>query len=439
MNRRQFLQFTLAASALTAPALLSACGSSDPEPTPISEAPASAPANTSSNNGQPAAATDTPTPVTDNSIKLGFIALTDSAPLLMAEALGLYKEQGIDVQLVRAKSWAEIRDKLLSGEFHAAHCLFGMPFSVYTGIGGAAGKELKIAMTLNANGQGITLRKGMAATAGYGDLAGAKEALTQFSKDKNLTLAMTFPGGTHDMWLRYWLGATKVDINKVTFKTIPPPEMVANMQIGGMDGYCVGEPWNGVGVAQDVGYTHLATQDIWTDHPEKALVVNPEFAATRRDDLKKVMYAILEASIWLDKIENRKETATVLSDAAHVNAPVDAILGRLEGRYILGAGLPDKTFTNDYMFFHKDGAVNTPRTAHAIWFMSQYVRFGYLKDAPDYRAIADQLIMHDLYKEVAGEMKLTLPDDDMTPFTLKLDNVTFDPAKPEVALKQWSS
>lgn len=208
---------------------------------------------------------------------------------------------------------------------------------VYTGVGGTAGKELKIAMVLNSNGQGITLAKSMAPTAGYGSAAGAKAAIDAISTERVPSFAMTFPGGTHDLWLRYWLGAAQVDQTKVQIKTIPPPQMVANMKVGNMDGYCVGEPWNGVAVKEDIGYTHITTQDIWTDHPEKALVVNPQFAATRRDDLKKVMRAILEASIWLDKLENRQETADVIGGAAYVNAPADVIAARLEGKYTLGA------------------------------------------------------------------------------------------------------
>lgn len=363
-------------------------------------------------------------------IRIGFIPLTDCASVVMADKLGLYKQYGLNVEVSKEASWANVRDKLLTGELDAAHCLFGMPFSVYTGVGGAVGKELKVAMMLNANGQAITLTKDLAQYAKYADIKGVPAAVDALRAKKEPTFAMTFPGGTHDMWLRYWLAASGIDQKTVKIVTIPPPQMVANMKVNTMDGFCVGEPWNGVAVRDDIGYTHITTQDIWKDHPEKALVTNADFAAKRRDDLKKVMSAIMEASIWLDKVENRSEAADVISGQAYVNAPVDVLKDRLVGKYKLGADLGDKTFTDDYMLFHKDGFINAPRTGHAIWFMSQYVRFGYLKEAPDYKAIADKLIMKDLYKEVAGEMKIAVPDDDMTPFTLKLDGATFDPAKP---------
>ena len=371
-------------------------------------------------------------------IRIGFIPLTDCASVVMADKLGLYQKYGLNVEISKETSWANVRDKLLTGELNAAHCLFGMPFSVYTGVGGVAGTELKIAMILNTNGQAITLEKSMAEKAGYGNLEGANAAVADLSAQKTVTFAMTFPGGTHDMWLRYWLGAAGIDQNAVKIVTIPPPQMVANMKVDSMDGYCVGEPWNGVAVKEDVGFTHIATQDIWTDHPEKALVVNPDFAANRRDDLKLVMQAILETSIWLDDLANRAQAAETLADAAYVNAPSDVIDARLIGNYDLGGGLGEKIFTDDYMLFHKDGAVNFPRKGHAIWFMSQYLRFGYLNEAPDYQAIADTLIMQDLYQEAASELNIAVPDDDMQPFTLKLDNVTFDPANPAESLKLWA-
>jgi nitrate/nitrite transport system substrate-binding protein len=413
MNRRTFLKTTLAAAA--SPWLLSACGG----------APESAGAPAAS--GAPAG----------DLIRVGFIPLTDCASVVMAGQLGLYKQYGLNVELTKESSWANIRDKLISGELHAAHCLFGMPLSVYTGVGGPAGTELKIAMMLNANGQGITLAKGMSALAGYSDLPGLKAAVEQLAATKDPTFAMTFPGGTHDMWLRYVLGAAGVDQAKVQIKTIPPPQMVANMKVGSMDGYSVGEPWNGVGVKEDVGYTFLATQDLWKDHPEKALVANARFAAERRDDLKKLMRAVLEASVWLDKPENRAEAAGVIGGAAYVNAPADVIDARLAGRYDLGAGLGERTFRDDFMLFHKGGQVNLPHRSHAAWFLAQYVRFGYLKELPDAADVADRLILGDLYREAAGELKIALPDD-MQPFSLTLDGATFNPQDPAGSLAQYA-
>jgi nitrate/nitrite transport system substrate-binding protein len=192
-----------------------------------------------------------------------------------------------------------VRDKILNGELDGAHCLFSMPFSVYTGVGGKAGSEMRIAMTLNNNGQAITLSKDFCGSVGYNDLKKVAAAVKELKTKKEVTFAMTFPGGTHDIWLRNWLAAAGVNSKSVGIITIPPPQMVANMKVDNMEGFCVGEPWNGVAATQNIGFTHIASQDIWKDHPEKALVVNKAFSETEREDLKIVMKAIIEACKWL--------------------------------------------------------------------------------------------------------------------------------------------
>ena len=366
-------------------------------------------------------------------IRIGFIPLTDCASVVMAHELGLYRKYGVDVEVTKEASWASVRDKLITGELQGAHCLFGMPFSVFTGIGGAAGTELKLAMVLNNNGQAVTLAKDLASV-GYLTHKKLPAALAALAKKEEISFAMTFPGGTHDMWLRYWLAASGVDQSKVKIITIPPPQMVANMKVGNMDGYNVGEPWGGVAVKQGIGFTHMATQDIWKHHPEKALVLNPTFAATRRPEVKLVMKAILDASKWLDNMGNRPQAAKVIGGPGYVNAPADVINARLMGDYNLGVPPGQHMYTDDTMFYHRGGKTNFPYYGHAIWFMAQYVRFGYLKALPDTAGIAKKLIMQDLYKEVAREMKIPIPGDDMKPFTLKLDNAKFDPKNPAAYL-----
>ena len=373
-------------------------------------------------------------------ITLGFISLTDNASVVMAHELGLYAKHGVNVQVSKEASWANVRDKLLTGELQGAHCLFGMPFSVYTGVGGTAGKELPIAMVLNTNGQAITLSSDFCGQAGFREVAKAGAAINTMKAKREMSFAMTFPGGTHDMWLRYWLAAAGVDQKTVKIITIPPAQMVANMKVKNMDGYCVGEPWGGVAVKEGIGFTHVATQDIWKHHPEKALVLNKEFLDTRRDDAKGVMKGILEAAAWLDNPENRKKAAATIGGEAYVNAPADVIDARLSGTYNLGCGLGEHKYTDDSMLYSDAGKVSLPRKSHGIWFLAQYVRFGLLPQgapAPDYAAVADKLVKQDLYREVAKEMKLTVPEDDMQPFTVQLDGVRFDPKDPAASLKLY--
>ena len=357
-------------------------------------------------------------------IKLGFISLTDCAPLVVAKELGLFAKYGVEVELEKEASWAVVRDKMLNGEIDGAHCLFSMPLSVYTGIGGKAGSEMRIAMVLNNNGQSITLSKDFCGLVGFKEVNKAATAVKSIQKRKEVTFAMTFPGGTHDIWLRNWLAAAGINQKGVGIITIPPPQMVANMRVDNMEGFCVGEPWNGVAATQNIGFTHISTQDMWKHHPEKALVVNTAFAGDK-ENLKKVMKAIIEACRWLDVMGNRSKAAQWLSKPNYVNAPVQVLEARLKGSYDLGCELGVQKYKDDYMTFYNNGIVNAPRKSHAIWFLAQYVRFGYLKSAPNYKAIADKLILSDLYAEVAKEMSVPAQPD-MKAFKTTYD-VQFDP------------
>lgn len=422
MNRRRFLRTAgLVGAAAALPGWwLAGCSTAPGETKP---APASTPSA-----GPALIQNSTP-------IKIGFIPLTDCASVVMARELGLYEKHGVKVEVSKEASWANVRDKLLTGDLNAAHCLFGMPFSVYTGVGGQAGKEMPIAMMLNNNGQAISLAKELAEVGR--DVKKVKAAVEKMkAAGKEPTFAMTFPGGTHDMWLRYWLAAAGLDQARLKIITIPPPQMVANMKVGNMVGFCVGEPWNGVAVKQEIGFTHITTQEIWKHHPEKALVLNKAWSG-RKEEVKAVMKAVLEASRWLDDMKNRKEAARVIGGPAYVNAPADVVEARLMGEYDLGANLGKKQFRDDTMLFHNEGKVNFPRKAHGIWYLAQYVRFGYLKEAPPYGQIADTLILQDLYREVAAELKIPVPDDDMKPFTVDLDQHTFDPNDVAGSLKKY--
>lgn len=379
------------------------------------------------------AGTDNPTKPAGRKIRLGFIPLTDCAPLVAAKELGLFAKYGVDVELSKEASWANIRDKVLLGELDGAHCLFSLPLSVYTGIGGKAGSEMKIAMVLNNNGQAITLSKDFCGLVGYKEMGKVAAAVKSVKSRKEVTFAMTFPGGTHDIWLRNWLAAAGVPQKSVGIITIPPPQMVANMRVDNMEGYCVGEPWNGVAAAQNVGFTQIASQDIWQHHPEKALVVNSKFAAEDKEDLKKVMKAIIEACKWLDNLGNRKKAAQWLTKPYYVNAPLQVIEARLLGSSDLGCELGVQKYKGDYMTFYNNGIVNTPKKSHAMWFLAQYVRFGYLKAEPNYKAITEKLILDDLFAEVAKEMSVPVQPD-MKPFKTTYD-VMFNPADIDGYLK----
>ncbi len=360
-------------------------------------------------------------------LKLGFIALTDAAPLMIAKELGFFADRGLDVEVLKQASWPALRDALLNGQIDGAHCLYTMPFSVACGVGGSGSRDLKVAMMLNQNGQGITLQRDVKAV-GYGDLAGAKEWL---ESKGSTSLAMTFPGGTHDLWLRYWLAATKADTSKVKISPIPPPQMVQNMAVGNVQGFCVGEPWNAVAVQKGVGFTHLTTQDVWQNHPEKALVVGTKLTADTAT-LSDLMGAVLTACKWLDVTANRSKAADIISPTYYVNAPAAEIRGRLLGQYDFGPGIGKRDYKGDQMQFFRNGEVNFPRRAHGIWAMSQFMRHGLLKDTPAYQKLADELMLTDVYASVASAEGISVPGDDMSSFELKLDKVVFDPKNPAI-------
>jgi nitrate/nitrite transport system substrate-binding protein len=224
------------------------------------------------------------------------------------------------------------------------------------------------------------------------------------------------------------LKAAKYEPKADQIIVIPPPQMVANMTAGAMSGFCVGEPWNAKAVNDGVGFTFLTTQDIWEHHPEKALAVGRRLS-TEKDTLADVMAAVLKAAMWLDVPANRKQAAQTLSPEGYVNTPAANIEGRLTGVYELGAKLGTKDFGGRQMQFFQDGQVNAPHHSYAIWALCQYQRYGLLKTTPDYNALADKFYMRDFYETVAKAEGIAVPDD-MKPFTVKLDNVTFDPNKP---------
>ena len=363
-----------------------------------------------------------------SAMRFGMIALTDCAPIVMAHELGYFKKFGIDSTISKEASWAVIRDKLSLGENHATHMLIGMPLASTMGLAGSPVKPMVIPWLLNRNGQAITLNNklkqaGVKTPAQVKPLADKAKA-----SGEPLAFAMTFPPGTHAMWMRYWLASGGIHPDKdVSLITIPPPQMVANMKVGKMDGYCVGEPWNARAVADGIGFTALNTQDIWKDHPEKVCAFTAEFADKNPKAVKAVLKALHEASVWLDKMENRPEQADIVSRPTYINCPKEIILGRMLGNYDYGDGRTKKDPL--YMMFH-DRNCNYPQAKYAIWFVSQYRRWGMLDDAPDYAGIAKQVMRGDIYEEAMKEIGYAHGGASMAPEKL-FDGVVFDPAKPE--------
>jgi nitrate/nitrite transport system substrate-binding protein len=362
-----------------------------------------------------------------NTIRFGIIALTDCSSIVMAHELGYFRQFGIESIISKEASWAVIRDKLSIGENQATHMLIGMPFASTMGLAGSPVKPMVIPWLLNRNGQAITLNNKLK----QAGVKTAKDVKPVADKAKAagdpLTFAMTFPPGTHAMWIRYWLASGGIHPDRdVTLITIPPPQMVANMKVGKMDGFCVGEPWNNRAIVDGIGYTVVTTQQMWRDHPEKVCAFTEEFAAKNPKTVKAILKALHLASVYLDKLENRAKVAEVVSRPTYINCPPDIILQRLLGNYDYGDGRKEQD--KFYMVF-SDRDCNYPHAAFGMWWLSQFRRWGMVKEPPDYRGMAKRVLRSDIYVEAMKEMGMTPKVVEMQKATL-FDGV-FDASDPE--------
>jgi nitrate/nitrite transport system substrate-binding protein len=358
-------------------------------------------------------------------VKIGFIPLTDCASVVMASVLGLDQKYGVKIIPTKEASWAAVRDKLVNGELDFAHVLYGLVYGLHLGVSGPK-KEMAVLMTLNQNGQAITLSKKLA---DKGAVDAASLAKLMASDKREYTFAQTFPTGTHAMWLYYWLASAGIDpLKDAKVITVPPPQMVANMRIGNMDGFCVGEPWGHRAIMDNIGITAVTTQDIWQGHPEKVLGTTAEFAQKNPNTARAVMMAILEAGRWIDaSLQNKLKMAETIAGKAYVNTSVDAINQRILGRYQNGLG---KTWDDpNHMKFFADGAVNYPYLSDGMWFLTQHKRWGLLKSHPDYLAVAKQINRTDLYNQAASQLKVNVPKDTMRSSKL-IDGVVWDGKDP---------
>ena len=338
-------------------------------------------------------------------VKVGFIPLTDCASVVMASVLGIDRKYGVKIVPTKEASWAGVRDKLVNGDLDFAHVLYGLVYGVHLGLGGPK-KDMAVLMTLNNNGQAITLSKKLA---DKGAVDGPSLAKLMASDKREYTFAHTFPTGTHAMWLYYWLAANGINpLKDAKVITVPPPQMVANMRIGNMDGYCVGEPWGQRAIMDGIGITAITTQDIWKDHPEKVLATTADFAKKFPNTARAVTAAVIEAGRWIDaSLANKNKMAETIADKAYVNTSVDAINQRILGRYTNGLG---KNWDDpNHMKFYADGAVSFPYLSDGMWFLTQHKRWGLLKAHPDYLKVATEINRIDLYKQAASAAKAPVP------------------------------
>lgn len=333
-----------------------------------------------------------------DTVRVGFIPLTDCAPLAIAAYKGFDKKYGFNLVPTKEASWAAVRDKLVAGELDAAHILYGLLYGLELGIAGKP-KPMANLMTLNQNGQAITLSSDLAEQ-GVRDVEGLKKLIGQ-QPPGTYTFAHTFPTGTHAMWLYYWLASAGINpFDDVRTVVVPPPQMVMNMRIGNMVGFCVGEPWNARAINDRIGFTAATSQSIWPEHPEKILGTRKEWVDAHPNTARALVSALLEAQRWIDASpQNKQETAQLLARRAWLNTKEQYLTGRMLGEYDNGVG--QRWQDAHPIRFFADGAVSYPWHSDGMWFLTQFRRWGLLKTDPDYAAIARRINRTDIWQDAA--------------------------------------
>ena len=377
--------------------------------------------------------------------KLGFIALSDAGPLFVAKDKGFFAKYGMpDVEVQKQASWGATRDNLVLGSegngIDGAHILTPMPYLI------SAGKvtqnnqptPMYILARLNLDSQCISVGKEYADLKLGLDAKPFKEALEKKkASGKSIKAAMTFPGGTHDLWIRYWLAAGGIDPDKdIETIVVPPPQMVANMKVGTMDCFCVGEPWNLQLIHQDIGYTAINTGELWNKHPEKALGMRASWVDKNPNAAKAVLMAVMDAQQWCDKAENKAELSAIMGKRQWMNCPVEDILDRTSGKFDYGTGRVVENSPH-IMKYWRDFA-SYPFQSHDQWFLTEDIRWGKFEPGFDTKALIGKVNREDLWREAAKEMNVPadqIPKSKSRGKETFFDGKVFDPENPMAYLK----
>lgn len=380
----------------------------------------------------------------DVTLKLGFISLIDCAPLAIAQEKGFFTKEGLTkVEVIKQASWGATRDNLELGSekggIDGAHILTPMPYGLHMGLNTKENRKVPMAILcrLNLNNQAISVSSKLKALNLGLDAAPLKPmALAAKAAGKPMTFAMTFPIGTHNYWIRYWLAAAGLDPDQdVKTIVIPPPQMVANIKTGNMDAFCVGEPWGQQGINQGITHTALMTQEIWKDHPEKSLAVRQDWMKKYPKATLALLRAVLSAQRWCDDPANAEELAGILAKKNWVNCQVADILPRIKGEIDYGDGRPKATGMK--MKFFADHA-SFPYKSHELWFLTETRRWGLTKaSTAECKAAVAEVNQAALWREAAKGLGLSgdaIPESDSRGVETFFDGKKFDPENPEAYL-----
>ncbi len=354
-------------------------------------------------------------PLEKKDLKIGFIPITCATPLIMADPLNFYKNEGLDVTLVKTAGWALIRDKMLNKEYDASHMLAPMPIAIAMGIGSVA-EPMNVATIQNINGQAITLHLK------HKDKRDPKQW-------KGMTFAVPFEFSMHNFLLRYYVAEAGLDPDRdIQIRVTPPPEMVANLRAGNLDGFLGPDPFNQRAVYDEVGFIHILSKELWDGHPCCAFGVRSEWVKQNPNTFAALYRAIVGATAMAHDPKNRQVIAKVIAPASYLNQPVPVLEQVLTGKYADGLGnVKNEPNRIDFDPF--------PWASMSVWMLTQMRRWGYLKQDIDYKAVAEKIFLVTDARKRMTEMGLAPPKESYK--TFKVMGREFDAAKADAYAKSF--
>ena len=349
-------------------------------------------------------------------LKVGFVPITCATPIIMAHPLGFYKKYGLDVDVIKTAGWAVSRDKSLNKEYDAAHMLTPMPLAITMGAGSTASPFIMPAVE-NINGQAITLHNK------HKDKRDPKQW-------KGFKFGVPFEYSMHNFLLRYYVAEHGIDPDKdIQIRVVPPPEMVANLRAGNLDGYLSPDPFNQRAVWEKIGFIHLLTKEIWQGHPCCAFATSAEFARTMPNAYGALFKSIVDATQFSSNKDNRKDIAKAIAPKNYLNQPVPVLEQVLTGRYADGLGNvknePDRIDFDPF-----------PWHSMAVWIMTQMKRWGYVKGDINYKGIAEQVYLAADCGKLMKDLGYDAPTNTYENYTIM--GKTFDYTKPDEYAKSFA-
>ncbi|MGX0903416.1 nitrate/nitrite transport system substrate-binding protein [Roseovarius sp. MBR-79] len=349
-------------------------------------------------------------------LNIGFVPITCATPIIMAQPMGFYERYGLNASVIKTAGWAVARDKSLSGEYDASHMLTPMPLAMTLGAGSTAVPYIMPAVE-NINGQAIVL---------------ANQHLDKRDpqKWKGFTFGVPFEYSMHNFLLRYYVAEHGLDPDvDIQIRVVPPPEMVANLRAGNLDGYLSPDPFNQRAVWEGIGFIHLLTKEIWEGHPCCAFAAPLSFATELPNTYGALLKAIVDATQYASKAENRKEISAAIAPTNYLNQPVEVIEQVLTGTFADGLGnvqqVPDRIDFDPF-----------PWHSMGVWILTQMKRWGYIENDIDYKAVAEQVYLAADARKVMTDLGYEAPDISYKSHVIM--GKTFDPAEPEAYVKSFA-